>query len=96
MSNFGGKAAGPQQATCWAGPKCHTIHYPLSDWKVFNLVVTYQNDVPGPAADRAIHKVFIGGRILVDRGNVLSWITPPRWSAGRGAGTHDRPGPSHG
>ncbi len=27
-------------ATLWAGPKCHIVHYPLSDWKVFNLVVT--------------------------------------------------------
>lgn len=31
-------------ATLWAGPKCHIVHYPLSDWKVFNLVVTYHND----------------------------------------------------
>src|SRR6266478_7293119 len=28
-------------ATLWAGPKCHIVHYPLSGWKVFNLVVTY-------------------------------------------------------
>lgn len=31
-------------ATLWAGPKCHIVHYPLSDWKSFNLVVTCQND----------------------------------------------------
>jgi salicylate hydroxylase len=31
-------------ATLWAGPKCHIVHYPLSGWKVFNLVVTYHND----------------------------------------------------
>lgn len=37
-------------ATCWAGPKCHIVHYPLSDWKVFNLVVTYHNDAPAPVA----------------------------------------------
>jgi salicylate hydroxylase len=37
-------------ATCWAGPKCHIVHYPLSDWKVFNLVVTYHNDAPEPVA----------------------------------------------
>ena len=30
-------------ATLWAGPKCHIVHYPLSGWKVFNLVVTYHN-----------------------------------------------------
>jgi salicylate hydroxylase len=37
-------------ATLWAGPKCHIVHYPLSGWKVFNLVVTYHNDAPEPAA----------------------------------------------
>jgi 3-hydroxybenzoate 6-monooxygenase len=37
-------------ATCWAGPKCHIVHYPLSGWKVFNLVVTYHNDAPAPVA----------------------------------------------
>lgn len=35
-------------ATCWAGPRCHIVHYPLSDWKVFNLVVTYHNNAPAP------------------------------------------------
>lgn len=37
-------------ATLWAGPKCHLVHYPLSGWKVFNLVVTYHNDAPEPVA----------------------------------------------
>ena len=37
-------------ATLWAGPKCHIVHYPLSGWKVFNLVVTYHNDAPVPVA----------------------------------------------
>ncbi len=37
-------------ATLWAGPKCHIVHYPLSDWKSFNLVVTYHNDAPKPVA----------------------------------------------
>src|SRR3954463_9568374 len=37
-------------ATLWAGPKCHIVHYPLSGWKVFNLVVTYHNDAPEPVA----------------------------------------------
>lgn len=31
-------------ATLWAGPHCHIVHYPLSDWKSFNLVVTSHND----------------------------------------------------
>jgi 2-polyprenyl-6-methoxyphenol hydroxylase-like FAD-dependent oxidoreductase len=37
-------------ATLWAGPKCHIVHYPLSGWKVFNLVVTCHNDAPAPVA----------------------------------------------
>ena len=37
-------------ATLWAGPKCHIVHYPLSGWKQFNLVVTYHNDAPAPVA----------------------------------------------
>jgi len=37
-------------ATLWAGPKCHIVHYPLSDWKMFNLVVTFHNDAPEPVA----------------------------------------------
>jgi salicylate hydroxylase len=41
-------------ATLWAGPKCHIVHYPLSGWKVFNLVVTYHNDAPEPAAGKPV------------------------------------------
>src|SRR5215210_5121595 len=41
-------------ATLWAGPKCHIVHYPLSGWKVFNLVVTYHNDAPEPVAGKAV------------------------------------------
>src|SRR5258708_11903165 len=41
-------------ATLWAGPKCHIVHYPLSSWKVFNLVVTYHNDAPEPAAGKPV------------------------------------------
>src|SRR5713101_5614147 len=37
-------------ATLWAGPKCHIVHYPLSGWKVFNLVITCHNDARQPAA----------------------------------------------
>ena len=37
-------------ATLWAGPKCHIVHYPLSGWRTFNLVVTYHNDAPDPVA----------------------------------------------
>jgi 2-polyprenyl-6-methoxyphenol hydroxylase-like FAD-dependent oxidoreductase len=41
-------------ATLWAGPKCHIVHYPLSDWKVFNLVVTYHNDAPEPVVGQPV------------------------------------------
>jgi salicylate hydroxylase len=41
-------------ATLWAGPKCHIVHYPLSGWKVFNLVVTYHNDAAQPAAGKPV------------------------------------------
>jgi 2-polyprenyl-6-methoxyphenol hydroxylase-like FAD-dependent oxidoreductase len=43
-------------ATLWAGPRCHVVHYPLSDWKVFNLVVTYHNDAPEPVAGKPVPK----------------------------------------
>ena len=40
-------------ATLWAGPKCHIVHYPLSGWKLFNLVVTYHNNAPEPVAGKS-------------------------------------------
>ena len=41
-------------ATLWAGPRCHIVHYPLSDWKYFNLVVTYHNHAPEPVAGKPV------------------------------------------
>jgi salicylate hydroxylase len=41
-------------ATLWAGPKCHLVHYPLSGWKFFNLVVTCHNDAPEAAAGKPV------------------------------------------
>ena len=41
-------------ATLWAGVKCHLVHYPLSGWKVFNLVVTCHNDAPEPVAGKPV------------------------------------------
>ena len=41
-------------ATLWAGPKCHIVHYPLSGWKSFNLVVTFHNDAPEPVAGQSV------------------------------------------
>lgn len=51
-------------ATLWAGPKCHVVHYPLSGWKAFNLVVTYHNDAPEPVAGKdveaaEVHRGFL-------------------------------------
>lgn len=43
-------------ATLWAGPKCHVVHYPLSGWKLFNLVVTYHNDAPEPVAGKPVDR----------------------------------------
>jgi salicylate hydroxylase len=43
-------------ATLWAGPKCHIVHYPLKGWKVFNLVVTYHNDVSEAVAGKPVDK----------------------------------------
>lgn len=36
--------------TIWMGPKCHIVHYPVSDWKAFNLVVTRDNGATSAAA----------------------------------------------
>ena len=46
-------------ATLWAGPKCHIVHYPLSGWKVFNLVVTYHNDAPTPVAGQPVDEAEV-------------------------------------
>lgn len=41
-------------ATLWAGPKCHIVHYPLSGWKSFNLVVTTHDDAPEPVSGKPV------------------------------------------
>lgn len=65
-------------ATLWAGPKCHIVHYPLSDGKVFNLVVTFHNDAPEPVAGKPVshEEVAIGfqhvapvARQIIERGH---------------------------
>jgi len=43
-------------ATLWAGPKCHIVHYPLKGWELFNLVVTYHNDVEEAVAGKPVSK----------------------------------------
>jgi len=56
-------------ATLWAGPKCHLVHYPLSGWKVFNLVVTCHNDAPEPVAGKPVSEdeVMQGFRHIHER-----------------------------
>jgi 2-polyprenyl-6-methoxyphenol hydroxylase-like FAD-dependent oxidoreductase len=56
-------------ATLWAGPKCHIVHYPLSGWKVFNLVVTCHNEAPEPVAGKPVssNEVMQGFQHLNDR-----------------------------
>jgi len=56
-------------ATLWAGPKCHVVHYPLSGWNVFNLVVTYHNDAAEPVAGRPVptEEVMAGFRHTHER-----------------------------
>ncbi|MDA0787565.1 MAG: 3-hydroxybenzoate 6-monooxygenase [Proteobacteria bacterium] len=65
-------------ATLWAGPKCHIVHYPLSDWKYFNLVVTYHNDAPEPVAGKPVSKdevrkgfahIHESARMIIEIGN---------------------------
>ena len=56
-------------ATLWAGPKCHIVHYPLSDWKTFNLVVTYHNEAPEPVTGKPVshEEVSRGFKHVCDR-----------------------------
>lgn len=49
-------------ATLWGGPKCHLVHYPLSDWKAFNLVVTVHNDAQEALAGKPVsHEEVLKG-----------------------------------
>jgi 2-polyprenyl-6-methoxyphenol hydroxylase-like FAD-dependent oxidoreductase len=85
-------------ATLWAGPKCHIVHYPLSGWKSFNLVVTYHNDAPEPVAGKPVERdeVLKGfehvspvARQVIDRGSDWKlWVLCDRdpvmgWCDGR-------------
>jgi salicylate hydroxylase len=85
-------------ATLWAGPKCHIVHYPLSDWKSFNLVVTYHNDAPEPVAGKSVthEEVAMGfthvhpkAKQIIERGKDWKmWVLCDRepvttWSKGR-------------
>lgn len=41
-------------ATLWMGPNCHLVHYPLSGWKVFNIVITKVNDATEVVAGKSL------------------------------------------
>ena len=60
-------------ATLWAGPKCHLVHYPLSGWKLFNLVVTCHNDAPEPVAGKpvAVEEVLAGFAQVHERAQAI-------------------------
>jgi 2-polyprenyl-6-methoxyphenol hydroxylase-like FAD-dependent oxidoreductase len=85
-------------ATLWAGPKVHLVHYPLTDWKLFNLVVTCHNDpakaVAGePVAKDEVRKWFAhvapSARQIIEHGdNWKRWVLcdrdpVARWVDGR-------------
>lgn len=85
-------------ATLWAGPRCHIVHYPLSGWKLFNLVVTYHNNAPEPVAGKPVDREEVRRgfehiadlpRSIIDRGRdwklwVLCDRDPiTRWTDGR-------------
>jgi salicylate hydroxylase len=80
-------------ATLWAGPKCHIVHYPLKGWKVFNLVVTYHNDVKEAVAGKAapVEEVMRGfahvhpraQRIIEHGSNWKLWVLCDREPADR-------------
>ncbi|WP_299735010.1 3-hydroxybenzoate 6-monooxygenase [uncultured Roseobacter sp.] len=85
-------------ATLWAGPKCHIVHYPLSGGKLFNLVVTYHNDAPEPVAGkpvtheevrRGFEHVHPKARQIIDKGSDWKlWVLCDRdpvmgWTEGR-------------
>ncbi|HYC63851.1 MAG TPA: 3-hydroxybenzoate 6-monooxygenase [Reyranellaceae bacterium] len=85
-------------ATLWAGPRTHIVHYPLSGWKLFNLVVTAHNDAPEPVAGKPVpaeevHAAFahIGARaqsILRHGSDWRLWVLcdrepTERWLDGR-------------
>lgn len=68
-------------ATLWAGPKCHIVHYPLSGWKLFNLVVTYHNDAPEPVAGKPVpaEEVMAGFTHVHPRAQSIIRHGGPEW-----------------
>lgn len=84
--------------TIWVGPKCHLVHYPLSGWKVFNLVVTFHNDASEAVAgmpvtheevSRGFAHIHPKARQIIERGTDWKlWVLCDRdpvetWCDGR-------------
>lgn len=84
-------------ATVWVGPKCHVVHFPISGWKTFNLVVTYHDDAQEPVSGvpvareevlRGFDSVCHTTRQIVERGkDWKKWVLCDRdpitnWSDG--------------
>ncbi|MBW4709324.1 3-hydroxybenzoate 6-monooxygenase [Roseobacter sp. YSTF-M11] len=85
-------------ATLWAGPKCHIVHYPLSGGDLFNLVATYHNDAPEPVAGlpvghdevrKGFEHIHPRARQIIDKGaDWKLWVLCDRepvlrWTDGR-------------
>ena len=84
-------------ATLWAGPKCHMVHYPLRDWKLFNIVATFHgerttegNNEPGDRDELLAHFEHLPPlprSVLEKSRNWRRWVLcdrnpVPNWSDG--------------
>jgi salicylate hydroxylase len=84
--------------TLWAGPRCHIVHYPLSGGTLYNLVVTYHNDVseavaglPVPTEEvaRGFGHVHPRARQVIEHGKdwklwvLCDRLPDPTWTDGR-------------
>jgi salicylate hydroxylase len=85
-------------ATLWAGPKCHMVHYPLRDWKLFNIVSTFHGkrttegaNEPGDRDELLAHFEHLPATpksVLEKSRNWRRWVLcdrepVPNWSEGR-------------
>lgn len=85
-------------AVLWAGPRTHFIHYPLRDWKLFNIVATFHSsntadlaDGPGKHDELMAHFRHLPPlprSVLEKSGGWKRWVLGDRdpvanWTAGR-------------
>jgi salicylate hydroxylase len=85
-------------AVLWAGPGYHIVHYPLSGWRLFNLVATAANDASTVVAGRPVDAAAVlsqfpglhgSVRAILERGSDWrEWATSHRepragWVDGR-------------